>query len=152
HVPDPGDPVRSRLRVALLLATLLALLGPTTASTAPSLPPDTLEFMPLSSDSTHLVLEAEPEHGLERDPVIRPPYGEGLLTERDRWRAQRGRFHASQLLLDYNRVDRLRLGLRYQFQVPEPMAPRLGARVEYAFGRDRTLYGFQLEQPVVRPG
>ena len=32
------------------------------------------------------------------------------------------------------------------------MAPRIGARVERSFGRDRTLYGFQLEQPVIPPG
>ncbi|MEK7330055.1 MAG: BamA/TamA family outer membrane protein, partial [Candidatus Eisenbacteria bacterium] len=46
----------------------------------------------------------------------------------------------------------LRLGVRHQIQVPEPMAPRLGVRVAYAFGRERVLYGFQLEQPLVRPG
>jgi hypothetical protein len=32
------------------------------------------------------------------------------------------------------------------------MLPRLGARVEYAFGRERMLYGVQFEQPLAPPG
>jgi hypothetical protein len=54
--------------------------------------------------------------------------------------------------VDYNRVDELRLTLSHQIQRPEVMQPRLGARIEYAFGRERTLYGVQIEQPLAPPG
>ena len=37
----------------------------------------------------------------------------------------------------------------YQAQRPRTMYPRLGARFEYSTGRERTLYGFQLEQPLL---
>jgi hypothetical protein len=118
----------------------------------PAAPPDTLEFVPAANDTGAFLAESNASREKAGDAWMRAPFGEGLLTDRDLWRARGGRFHSAQLLLDYNRVDRLRLGLRYQIQTPEPMAPRLAARVEYAFGRDRTLYGFQLEQPLVRPG
>ncbi len=32
------------------------------------------------------------------------------------------------------------------------MYPRVGGRLEYSFGRERTLYGFQIEQPLRPPG
>jgi hypothetical protein len=148
--------VRSCLTVVLLLAAMLAAPWSFPAASAgeraASAVPDTLEFVPVPGDSAEFAPGAEPDRGTESDSWVRPPFGEGLLTDREHWRARGGRFHTAQLLLDYNRVDRLRLGIRHQIQVPEAMAPRLGARIEYAFGRERTLYGFQLEQPVVRPG
>ena len=52
-------------------------------------------------------------------------------------------------MVDYNRVDLLRYGVHYQAQRPRTMYPRLGARFEYSTGRERTLYGFQLEQPLL---
>jgi hypothetical protein len=54
--------------------------------------------------------------------------------------------------IDYNRVDPLRIGISYEVQVPGRLVPRLGARIEYATARDRTLYGVQIEQPLVRSG
>lgn len=114
--------------------------------------PDTLEFVPSQLDSTDLFLESEPEAGDESHQWTRGPLGEGLLTDREIWRARGDRRGKLDLRGEYNRVDRLRLGLGYQLQVPESMAPRLGARLEYAFGRDRALYGVQLEQPVIPPG
>ncbi len=112
--------------------------------------PDTLEFVlpPADSLDDDRARRRDDDHEWRRAPI-----GDGLLTDRDQWRAGRhGRFRSLDVLGDYNRADRLRLGLGFQLQVPEPMAPRLGARIERAFGRDRTLYGFQLEQPVVPPG
>jgi hypothetical protein len=50
--------------------------------------------------------------------------------------------------LAYNRVDRIRLGGTYEAQAPGTAMPRLGARLEWAFQRERLLYGIQLEQPL----
>src|SRR5262249_33592977 len=54
-----------------------------------------------------------------------------------------------ELVLDYNRSDLVRYGVHYQAQRPLTMSPRLGARLEYATGRKRTLFGVQLEQPLL---
>lgn len=82
---------------------------------------------------------------------LRTPFGDRLLTDPDVWR---GRAHGRDvgLALDYNRVDALRLGASYEVQDPSTMEPRVGARMEYAFGRDRVLYGAQIEQPLAPPG
>jgi len=115
--------------------------------------PDTLDFLSRPYDSFDNLGQPPPEPEDLGDEWMRAPIGDGLLTDRDQWRARPGaRFNNITLSGDYNRADRLRLGLGYQLQAHEPMAPRLGGRIEYAFGRDRTLYGFQLEQPVIRPG
>ena len=59
---------------------------------------------------------------------------------------------ASSRSLDYNRVDLLRLGLGCRDPAARArMDPRLGARLEYATGRERALYGVQLEQPLLPP-
>lgn len=139
--------------VPLLLVLLAAALAaPPSPATAAEGVPDTLDFLSRPYDSFDN-LEPAPAVEDENHEWMRAPIGDGLLTDRDQWRARPGkRFNNVTLTGDYNRADRLRLGLGYQLQVPEPMAPRLGGRIEYAFGRDRTLYGFQLEQPVVRPG
>jgi hypothetical protein len=81
---------------------------------------------------------------------LRTPFGDQLLTDFDQWQSG-GRRARPRLVADYNRVDPLRLGIAYQAQVPESAWPRLGARLEVAFGRDRVLYGVQLEQPLDRP-
>ncbi|HYM80813.1 MAG TPA: BamA/TamA family outer membrane protein [Candidatus Limnocylindria bacterium] len=86
---------------------------------------------------------AEAEPGVWR----RAPFGEDLLTDADAWRVGSG-VSRVEPLLDYNRVDQLRIGVRYQAQAPDTDFPRLGARLEYPFGRERTLYGIQLEQPL----
>ncbi len=143
---------------ALLLVVMAAMAA--AAAGAAAIPaawaapevPDTLEFVPSPSDSAPLFTELEPDQGEEGHAWMRAPIGEGLLTDRELWRARGERFGRLDLHGDYNRVDRLRLGLGYQIQVPEPMAPRLGGRIEYAFGRHRVLYGVQLEQPLIPPG
>jgi hypothetical protein len=78
---------------------------------------------------------------------LRAPFGEDLLTDPDAWNEERP-FDIDPLV-DYNRVDQLNLGLRYQLQSQDSHYPRLGARYEYAFGRERGLYGVQVEQPLL---
>ena len=78
------------------------------------------------------------------------PMGDHLLDHPDPWTASHP--HRGQdlgIVVDYNRVDQLRYGVHYQAQRPQTMYPRLGARFEYATGRDRTLFGVQWEQPLL---
>lgn len=81
---------------------------------------------------------------------LRAPFGDNLLTDREAWR--HGRRFRSDVELDYNRVDRLRVSARQEWQSEERMQPRAGARIGYAFDRKRTVYGIQIEQPIVPPG
>lgn len=123
------------------------------AATASEAAPDTMTFTPdaaadsaASHDSgTSFRLDATNEN-----EWLRAPIGGDLLTHPDPWRS-RHPHGATDLngVLDYNRVDLLRYGLWYQAQNPETMLPRLGARLEYATGRRRVLYGVQLEQPLL---
>jgi hypothetical protein len=71
-----------------------------------------------------------------------------LLSDPVDWRRRGGRLAELGPRFDYNRVDPLRLGLDYQIQDPRTRLPRLGARLEYATGRQVWLYGVQLEQPL----
>ncbi len=78
------------------------------------------------------------------------PMGDHLLDHPDAWdHEQHGHAEDLDAVVDYNRVDLLRYGVHYQAQRPRTMYPRLGARFEYATGRKRTLYGVQLEQPLL---
>jgi hypothetical protein len=139
--------------IFLILLAATAALAPRSPVAADEAVPDTLEFMTRPYDSFDNLGDPPPPPEDEGHEWMRAPIGDGLLTDRDQWNARPGgRFNSVAMFGEYNRADRLRLGLGYQLQVHEPMAPRLGGRIEYAFGRDRTLYGFQLEQPVVRPG
>jgi hypothetical protein len=79
---------------------------------------------------------------------LRPPFGERLLTDLDQWRSEGARPLRGRLTLDYNRVDALRAGGEGQWMPRQRFAPRVGARLEYAFGRKRGLYGFEVEQPL----
>jgi len=113
-----------------------------------SAPDDTLEFAPPPPDDEEMAADED------RSPEdwLRAPIRDDLLTDVDVWRAIEGDNDRTDLLFDYNRVDRLRLGVGYQIQSPETMTPRLAGRVEYAFGRERTLYGAQIEQPLMPSG
>jgi hypothetical protein len=147
---------RTRFPIAAAALALLAVAfaapagaaGPPPALTAAAAP-ETLEFVPVWSDEE----AATPDRELPADEGewLRAPFGDALITDREQWRTW-GRPRRARLLLDYNRVDLTRLGLEGQLQFPENMAPRLGGRIEYAFGRERLLYGIQIEQPVVPPG
>ena len=141
--------------LVLLISAALAgaALAPAMAHAQGSMP-DTLTFVaegwPVDSAG------AEP-HDLGSVTVrarsesewLRTPFGENLLTHPDPWRSRHQRGHNLELSFDYNRVDLVRYGLWYQAQRPETMYPRLGARVEYATGRRRVLYGVQFEQPLL---
>lgn len=111
---------------------------------------DTLSFVPVELDSLDDADDPEPVR--EEDEWLRPPFGEGLLTDPVEWRSSRDDAMEYRLLLDYNRVDNLRYGIRWQFQQSEPMNPRLGVRLEGTSEGGRFLYGVQLEQPIIPPG
>ncbi len=112
------------------------------------------EFTPFAAETlaTEAGPDAEAEVTLFDDEWLRAPFGDNLLTDPAQWRSAGGKHERTALRADYNRVDRLRLGLGHQLQQPETMMPRLGALIEYAFGRERVLYGLQLEQPLLPPG
>ncbi len=129
------------------------------ASTAPAAAnpaePDTAEhlrFAPAPSDT-----ESESQTGTRRSDReeggwLRAPFGEGLLTDIEPWHAAERRHQDVDFIADYNRVDPLRLGLGWRLHGTDPWAPRLGGRIERAFGRGRTLYGAQIEQPLLPHG
>jgi hypothetical protein len=112
-----------------------------------------LRFTPFESDTVGESGE-KTEESWHQDAGTRwppQPYGEGLLTAPQPWAAEH---HHQQLdmLVDYNRVDALRLGLGWRMHGDQPSMPRLGFRIEQAFGRQRTNYGAQFEQPLQRSG
>ena len=131
------------------LARALPAMG--VAAEPDSASPD-LIFMPAYGDSFGAGEEPIRIGGLSDDGEwLRAPFGDNLLTDREAW-GHGGRRFRTDLELDYNRVDRLRLSSRFEWQSPERMQPRLGARIGYTFDRKRSVYGVQIEQPVVPPG
>jgi hypothetical protein len=118
---------------------------------------DTLTFRPSLQyeywDSTgHEPLDVEPVRVIEESETswLRAPMGDHLLDHPEPWMSlHRGRSQDLQMVLDYNRSDLVRYGVHYQIQRPLTMYPRIGARLEYATGRKRTLYGVQMEQPLL---
>ncbi len=147
---------RTPLFVPLTLAAMLAL-GAGAARAADPVPthaaPGSIVFTPQSaaSDSAHpgdsALFRLLP--GDEGD-WRRAPYGDDLLTHPDAWRARHpSRATQFDVTLDYDRVDLLRCGIAVQAQKPQTMLPRLGGLLAYASGRRRTIYGVQLEQPLL---
>jgi len=118
---------------------------------------DTLTFRPSLQyeywDSTgHEPLEVTPVRmSYESETAwLAAPMGDHLLDQPEPWMSlHHGRLQHLQLVLDYNRSDLVRYGLHVQIQRPLTMYPRIGARLEYATGRKRTLYGVQMEQPLL---
>lgn len=117
---------------------------------------DTLAFRPLGGErdsaGTGAVLDERslPLRIDSEGDWLRAPVGDALLTAPEPWRDRAGHPASDvNLSLDYNRVDLLRYGLWYQAQRPETMYPRVGARLDYATGRKRVLYGVQIEQPLL---
>jgi hypothetical protein len=112
---------------------------------------EVLRFMPHPLDSLDLYSGAA-EVTFSEDDWLRAPFGDNLLTDPDQWRSSGDHPGRTEMGADYNRVDGLRLSVSHQLQRPETLLPRLGARLEYALGRERTNYGVQLEQPLLPPG
>ena len=150
-------PVKTPFVALALLAALALTASPRAARAAwaSEAPEDStleiLQFTPFPSDSFHSDL-THIDVAFSVDEWLRAPFGDDLLTDPAQWRSISDKAWRDQMRVDYNRVDGLRLGLSHQLQRPETMLPRLGTRFEYAFGRDRTLYGLQLEQPLLPPG
>lgn len=134
--------------------TLTFRPAPTSSAAQPAAS-DTMTFRPSYSffDSTghepHLIPAPVRIDSETEAQWLRAPMGDQLLDHPDPWTTSHPR-HNQDLggVIDYNRVDQLRYGVHYQAQRPSTMYPRLGARFEYSTGRDRTLYGVQLEQPL----
>jgi hypothetical protein len=127
--------------------------------------PDTLEFAPAppdeeeeSPDSTRIVwtdeeaIEETYPHHHDWQSFPHTPYGEHILMDADEWLWRRGDHHAGGLRVDYNRVDQLRIGISAQVDPQRDLLPRIGALVEYSDGRNRALYGVQIEQPLADRG
>lgn len=143
--------------MVLLLATTIAITGASLrpASAYAASTSDTLVFSPSHASAVFDSAGAEPDmgfalHTATEEDWLRAPLGEALLTHPDPWRSRHGnKAQQADLTLDYNRVDLLRPGVWLQAQKPASMLPRLGVRAEYATGRQRALYGLQLEQPLL---
>ncbi len=120
------------------------------------IPPDTLRFTPLPEDTMAQgapgAKSAPAAHRGSVDQWLQAPFGDGLLSDLDAWRA---RLHAGYQLdgiISYNRVDRLRTGTNFQAGPVYGRLPRVGARLEVAWDRERVLYGLQIEQPIDEDG
>jgi len=119
---------------------------------APAAAYDSLRAPPISPGDEPMRFEIEPVELTESETWLRAPFGDNLLTDPAQWRSQKSRTRFAKFRFDYNRVDLVRTGVSVELQRPDTMAPRLGAMYEYSFGRDRALYGVQLEQPLLPPG
>jgi hypothetical protein len=157
--------VRGLVVAAVLLTG--ARLAP--ARDFPSTPiPDTLRLVPADSlpDPGPSPMRFSPADSLDRllaEPVVlepddtwfRTPFGDGMITPAEMWLARHPRASHrdddARLALDYNRVDQLRIGAGWEAQRPQTLLPRFGARLEYATGRKRWLWGVQVEQPLAPP-
>jgi hypothetical protein len=110
---------------------------------------ETLRFAPTDTDTSGG--EIPPTSGVgasDEGDWLRAPFGDRLLTDLDQWRAEIGTGYRTGPSLDYNRVDRFRLGAAAEGDLPLPFSPRIGGKLGYSFGRDRWLYGVQFEQPL----
>ncbi len=134
--------------------TLASLLDP---SLAPSLVPSgTTTVETRGSDRATLAPVTAKGHGPdeeftqgEDEEWVRAPREESRIYDSEL--CGREGSHVD-LLLDYNRVDQLRLGLRTEIQKEQSFHPRVGVRLEYAFERERILYGSLIHQPLTRSG
>jgi surface antigen Omp85-like protein len=113
---------------------------------------DTLQFGPTDTEPGSDLLFTPHTDKAGEDRWMQAPFGEGLLTDLDRWRDFGRSWRHDDVIVDYNRVDPLRLGLHVEYGPTEGPSPRFGGRLEYAFGRERWLYGIQVEQPLVPSG
>jgi hypothetical protein len=111
---------------------------------------DTLRFSP--DDESDEEDDESPFSVEDQDDWLRAPIGDHLIMDPDEWASREGGRSRFDMLFDYNRVDPFRLGARFQVHPIGPMLPRFGVRYEYSFGRERGLYGAQIEQPLFPSG
>lgn len=145
-------------RLALAFVVSLSALGAsgaepwaTAAAREFGAPGETLSFAPKPDDMAGAEID-ERIRPRAHEKWLRPAYGDPLVTDIDEWRTRAEGWSRLDLLVDYNRVDRTRLGVGSEFQWDRRLYPRLGGRLEWAFDRKRLLYGAQIEQPVIRNG
>ena len=135
---------------AIVAAAVLAFSARSAYAAAPAdTLPGVLEFTPAPGESTAAEPEAPAVVAAAEVEWLSARFGEQLLTEPEAWTPGRHHHHRLDPVIDYNRVDPLRLGLSGEVQNPASMAPRFGARLEYSTARERVLYGAQLEQPLL---
>ena len=145
---------------AMLIVTLA--LSPGWDSARAEDVPDTLQFQPTDAPDT---LQFQPVAPL--DEWNGPDSGEGEISH-DEWERSwlQDPFHRHLLthtrhviyddhgfsdwdgVLDYNRVDEVRLGFKTQTQGPWAFAPRFATELSYTTGRRRWLYAAHVEQPL----
>lgn len=147
---NPFRPTLALVALALCMAVADATRASAQSpadSTAEVVRRDTLTFRPVGDDAAPL---APAKRASTDDAWLIAPLGDDLLDHPEPWDAARpNRSRDLDLTLDYNRVDLLRWGAHVQVQRPSTMYPRLGVRLEYAHGRERALYGVQMEQPLL---
>src|SRR5262245_17564000 len=142
-----------------ILTLMLGLTAPTVPSNAQTSNStvDTLDFEPihrdLDVDSEQRLYDQTPSHrDFHVEGVwLQPPFRMPLSANRETLPLRHPGQSNWGIAFDYNRVDEVRTGVTYETQAWGEMAPRIGGRAEYAFGRDTWLYGAQLEQPL-EPG
>jgi len=141
----------SPLRTVAILAALALAPAPVLPAAAAAVS-DSLAFAAAPDDTGSAADTIMVQTDGGSDVWLRTPFGDHLLTDADEWTERgRGNWHFA-LPMSYNRVDSYRLGVGYQVQATSTMYPRVGARLEYAFQRERTLYGVQVEQPLLKRG
>jgi hypothetical protein len=132
----------ARAWVAAAALATCALAGRAVADEEPTPYPDSMVFAPPGT-------EIETWYAEEGD-TPRAMFGDPLLVDPETWIDQGGP-DRRRLLVDYNRVDRIRVGLGYARQDPATRETRYAARLSYAFQRERLIYGVQVEQPLMTP-
>lgn len=156
-VRGPVAPAWPAAGFALLAAVALACAPAAPVSAAAFPAPaavDTLVFRPAGDDTTVIEWHDSEtvDEGEDFDQSLWPqtPFGDDLLSDPDERRLRGDRTHGLRTVEgDFNRVDRLRLGVSGEWYPTEKMLPRIGGRLGYSFGREVWLYGVRFEQPLL---
>ena len=151
HVDSPRRPAPiAPALIILLLAAGVAAVPIVPAAWAHE-PGDTLQFWPVSPAEDETADESQSDHESRWERAwLQDPFHRHLLSHSRHVVYDDHGFTDWDGVLDYNRVDELRLGVSTQAQGPWGYAPRFAAQLSYATGRRRWLYGAQLEQPLDR--
>ena len=146
--PRRPAPIVPALSTILLLAGFAAGVPIAAPARADDLG-DTLQFVPISPAEDEVSHETAFDHENRWERAwLQDPFHRHLLSHGRHVVYDDHGFSDWDGVLDYNRVDELRLGASTQAQGRWHFAPRFGAQLSYATGRRRWLYGAQLEQPL----